>query len=186
MWMELAAADGCIRELAFLMRKVALVSFPKLRSKTRASMEACVDAQSLYNKYYTLLSSFVKHSVASMNFLFLSWWRSSIWSNSASNFLCDQGTCVLVLLHATQIIHDIFCLTIRVTHKNIALPDVPSKTGPAAWGPACEQWLRLIAHLELRSHLGSHWSNGGCAGNEQQQSALWRIHHHNLKGRRKA
>lgn len=66
--------------------------------------EACVrvsDDQVPCKRCHTLFSSFVNDSVASMNFLFLSWWRSSIWSNSASNFLCDTrhtGTTVVTLL----------------------------------------------------------------------------------------
>lgn len=56
----------------------------------------------LCKTFHTLLSSFVNASVASMNFLFLSWWRSSIWSNSASNFLCDTRHTGSTWIHKTQ------------------------------------------------------------------------------------
>lgn len=128
---------------------------------------------------HTLFSSFVNESVASMNFRFLSWWRSSIWSNSASNFLCGrrQPETIVTKYYQHNMTH--VCKYESPKH-NYCIPGEPSKTGPDVWGLAYEQLWQQNAHQAQHSHWESHWSAGGCAENGLLRSALLKTHHHNL------
>lgn len=126
----------------------------------------------------TLFSSFVNDSVASINFLFLSWCRSSSWSSSASSFLCNKTR-----THAKK--KATVWLVSGKGHSDhssrSAWPGAPLKTGPGVWGPACARWSRPSARRGPHSRWGSRWSADGCAGSEPRLNAWWKSRRRNLK-----
>lgn len=111
----------------------------------------------------TLLSSFVNDSVASMNFLFLSWWRSSIWSSSASSFLCDArqtGTAVVIVVVVMKLEgSDVIVRSYLVYHQrlDLALEDLHASGGddrPHVWDHALAEDLTDEAMVALETSRG--------------------------------
>ena len=149
---------------------------------------------------FTLFNSLVKDSVASMNFLFLSWWRSSICSSSASSFLCSprntgisQPTSHPVLTASEHQLSQNIRRSLSTLNPDnstdnkgrelkYSVPGAPWATGPGAWGPACAPWSPPSAHPARRSRWGSRWWGGGCAGSAPWPSASPRSRRRSLEG----